>query len=340
MQPVVDGGVGSGRSPLHRREFLRRTARGAAASGLAAAFGSRTVGAAEQRKKPPEMTFQQTPDHLDLTFGPLHLLRYQLRPPAAGGPGVESAAYLHPLSTPGGTVVTDVGPDDHPHHRGVFLSWVEMHGAKDADFWGWGEPAPMEGRRIVNKSVDAPRPELGAARFRAVNEWMADGTRLLTEESRYGVELRDGATMLDYSVRLTPDADLTLARWAFSGFAVRTRKDAEIIPIGAGGRVTLAAPNHMQPASNWPDASWYGLHLKLKDGKEATVVVAGRKANPPTTWHVVAGIGLINPAITAPAAVKLVPAQPLILRYRVLAFDGAPKLPVIQALADAWYQAG
>ena len=64
---------------------------------------------------------------------------------------VESGCYFHPLHTPKGVVVTDVAPPDHPHHRGVFLGWVEMHGKKDADFWGWGEHAPVKGRQIVNK---------------------------------------------------------------------------------------------------------------------------------------------------------------------------------------------
>lgn len=32
-----------------------------------------------------------------------------------------SAAYFDPVNTPSGERVTNVAPDDHPHHRGVFL---------------------------------------------------------------------------------------------------------------------------------------------------------------------------------------------------------------------------
>ena len=118
---------------------------------------------------------------------------------------------------------------------------------------------------------------------------------------------------------------------------MRTRKDGELVPIGPNGEVKLAPPTHTDPASNWPDSPWYGFHLKLADGKEATVAVVGRKGNPPTTCHVVSSIGLLNPCITAPSAVVLRPDPPLVLRYRVAVFDGPPKLPVINRIAESYY---
>src|SRR5688572_19601834 len=61
------------------------------------------------------------------------LISYQLKAPPDAGLPVESGGFFHPMTTPSGTVVTDLAPADHRHHRGVFLAWVEMHGAKDAD---------------------------------------------------------------------------------------------------------------------------------------------------------------------------------------------------------------
>jgi hypothetical protein len=284
------------------------------------------------------LTFARTEEALQLKSGARELLRYQLKKPSKGGPSVESACYIHPLSTPSGTIVTDVGPQDHRHHRGVFLGWVEMHGARDADFWGWGEPAPTARRQIVNRLVEAPPPVLGFPKFRVVNEWRAEGLRLLTEDLRIAVSVREKLTTLDVAVQLTPDAEITLARWAFGGFALRTRKDGEVLPIGPEGAVKRAPAKHTDPASNWPDVHWYGLHLKLSGGREATVAIANRKANPPTTWHVVPGIGLLNPCITAPAMVRILPDKPLVLRYRIIAADGPPDYPTLKALGEEWYQ--
>src|ERR1051326_5674246 len=99
---------------------------------------------------------------------------YYRRPPAGTKLVVDSGAFFHPLTTPGGVTVTDLAPGDHPHHRGVFLGWVEMHGVRDADFWGWGEHAPIQGRRIATRSVV---PTSGG--LRAERDWLADGMVLI-----------------------------------------------------------------------------------------------------------------------------------------------------------------
>jgi hypothetical protein len=284
------------------------------------------------------LKFVRTDSALHLNLGGREVLRYQLKRPASGGPSVESGCYIHPLTTPSGTVVTDVAPADHRHHRGVFLGWVEMHGRKDADFWGWGEPAPTRNRRIANRTLEAPPPVLGFPRFRAVNEWLADGQTLAREDLRVVVILRDGATILDIAVQIAAESELTLARWGFGGFAMRTRKDGEVIPVGPQGVIRRAPPRHTEPESNWPDVQWYGLHLKLRDGKQATVAVVSRQENPPTTWHVVPAIGLINPSITAKGPIQITRDKPLVLRYRVMAFDGAPNLEALNRLGDSWYR--
>lgn len=318
-----------------RRTFLRRTA---VFAGFLA--GTPPVLAAEQRRRPPELAFVRTPEAVQLNFGQQPIVRYQLQKPPAGAASVESACYFHPLATPRGTIVTDVAPEDHRHHRGVFLGWVEVQGAKQGDFWGWGEPAPTAQRKIVNRSIEAPPPALGSARLRAINEWQAEGTILIREDLRAIIGFHAGATMMDLSIQVSAaDAEVRLARWAFGGFAVRTRKDGEVIPFGPAGRIERQPPRHTDPESNWADAPWYGFHLKLADGKEATVAVVGRWNNPATTWHVVSGIGLINPCITAPTAVAIRPDKAIVLRHRVLAFDGPPNLPVLNELANGWYKA-
>jgi hypothetical protein len=46
------------------------------------------------------------------------------------------SSYIHPVYAPGGTVLTDDFPKDHPHHRGVCWSWpiVRFEG-KTYDVW-------------------------------------------------------------------------------------------------------------------------------------------------------------------------------------------------------------
>jgi hypothetical protein len=264
------------------------------------------------------------------------LLRYNLTPPAGTKLSVETGCFFHPLATPGGVVVTEVGPADHPHHRGVFLAWVEMHGKKDADFWGWGEHAPTKDRRIVNREVPRIGTRDGTVSFTARNEWVAEGIGLIDEQLAAAVRTAAPAVILDLTYTLTPTSDVTLSRWAFSGFCVRTRKDGKLRAFSPKGAVELANPSHVKPESDWPDEAWYGYTLELDGGKTAGVAVINHPKNPRTLWHNHRDVRMLNPCIVAPGEVKLEAGKPLVLRYRVVAHDGGTPVELLNRLAKEW----
>ena len=263
-------------------------------------------------------------------------LRYVITKGADAALASESVAYFHPLKTPAGMILTDVGPADHRHHRGVFLGWVEMHGGGvDADFWGWGEHAPTKGRRIENRGITVAGGGAGRAGFTARNEWLADHQSIISEELRAEFQARDTIHVLDLRYTLTPVAELTLSRWAFSGFCVRTRKEG-VAAFDPGGPVKLPSPQHTKPESNWPDRSWYAYTLTGSDAKKGGVALLGHPGNPPTLWHNVTGIGMLNPCVVAPGEMKLAAAKPLVLRYRVVTFDGEVPTAKLDELAREW----
>src|SRR5687768_10452850 len=121
---------------------------------------------------------------VSITQGKQVLATYPLRPEKDANLSVESGCYFHPLKTPAGVTVTEVAPADHPHHRGVFFAWVEMRGKVDGDFWGWGQHAPKDGRRIVNRGIAEVFNENTGAGFVANNQWMAGDEVVLDEELR------------------------------------------------------------------------------------------------------------------------------------------------------------
>ncbi|HKS37421.1 MAG TPA: DUF6807 family protein [Verrucomicrobiae bacterium] len=264
------------------------------------------------------------------------VLRYQLERPADSKLAVDSGCYFHPVSTPTGTVITEIAPSDHPHHRGVFLAWVEMHGRKDADFWGWGEPAPKQDRKIVNRSVTGLKATAKGARFRARNEWLAEAERVIAEDLSVSVRTESGANIIDLVYELRPDADVTLSQWAFSGFCVRTRKDGELEASGPGGLVSLSNPKHTEPASDWPAAKWYDYTLRLGEGMFAGVAVIDHPRNPPSLWHNHRDVRMLNPCIVAPGPLALKAKKPLVLRYLVVAHDGPVNKNLLDRLAAEW----
>lgn len=264
------------------------------------------------------------------------LLRYQLRKPSDSKLSVDSACYFHPLKTPSGLEVTEVAPEDHLHHRGIFLGWVEMHGAKAADFWGWGAHAPKDGRKIENREVGESISSREGATFRARNHWVADGETILEEQLTSSFSVRPGAHVLDLVYRLTPRADLTIAQWAFSGFCVRLRRGGLVDAFNPQGLVQLLDPQHTEPRSDWPAAAWYAFALRLEGGKTAAVAVIDHPQNPPTAWHNHRGLRMLNPCIVAPGRLLLKAGKPLHLRYRVAAADGSYSKDLVGGLAEEW----
>ncbi len=261
-------------------------------------------------------------------------LTYQLKKPDNTKYPLESACYFHPLRTPSGKVLTDFANADHPHHRGIFLGWVEMHGKKDGDFWGWGQPAPIVNRKIVNRSVDESKAESGGAEFAVSNEWEAENEVMLREKLSARFHSIGNANVLDLNYTLSGDADVALSRWAFGGFCVRMVKEGKLAVDGPAGVQKLAVPVHTRPETDWPAAKWYGFTLDFGDGASAGIAVIDHPKNPPTLWHNHREIRMINPAITAPGAVLIKAGEPLVLRYRVVAHDGAADGAVMDKLAE------
>jgi hypothetical protein len=267
------------------------------------------------------------------------LAKYQLQPDRNAELAVESACYFHPLKTPAGVTVTEFAPPDHPHHRGVFLGFVEMRGDVDADFWGWGEHAPKDGRRIVNRAI-RKLPDGSANGFVAINQWVAGDDVVIDEQLRAEVRLIGNVTVLDLQYTLDPKFEIRLPRWAFSGFCVRTRLDGQLQAFGRDGRVDLPDPSHLKPDTDWPAAMWYGYQFRGVNraagdgGVTIGVAVVDHPKNPPSRWHNHRGVGMLNPCVVAPTEVRLKVGEPLVLRYRVIAFDGELPRDRIQRLAE------
>jgi hypothetical protein len=288
-------------------------------------------------KDADRFTVERKPDAVTIA-GPngKEILRYQLERPADSKLSVESGCYFHPVFTPNGTVITETAPSDHPHHRGVFLAWVEMHGRKDADFWGWGEHAPKQDRKIVNRSITGLKATAKDARFRARNEWLAEGERVIAEDLSVSVHAESGANVIDLVYELTPDANVTLSRWAFGGFCVRTLKEGKLEAQGPFGAVLLPNPIHTEPVSDWPAAKWYDYTLRMEDGTVAGVGLIDHPQNPPSLWHNHRDVRMLNPCIVAPGEFTLKAKKPLLLRYRVVAHDGPAEKSLLDRLAREW----
>jgi len=264
------------------------------------------------------------------------VLRYATKKAPDSPCTANSACFFHPVNTPSGIAVTDHAPDDHRHHRGVFLAWYAVRGAKDADFWGWGQFAPTKGRVIENRSVELVSATNDRAELSIKNAWLADGDVMLNEDLTATVRQQGVATILDLRYTLTATADTKLDQSSFGGFSVRSRKDGDFRFVGPEGEVKLPVPHYLKAETDWPAADWYGYTIALKDGKTVGLAVIDHPSNPPAKWHNNRGVWFINPCITAPGPLTMKKGEPLVLRYRLVAHDGPTPSDLLKALLAEW----
>jgi hypothetical protein len=232
--------------------------------------------------------------------------------------------------------VVEFAPSDHPHHRGLFLAWHAMEGSRPADFWGWGQFAPTNDRAITNRSLKLLEADAQHVRLEARNDWVAEGETLIEETTMISAGQQQGLYVIDFDFRLLPKSDITLKQTAFSGFCIKSRKEDNAVYSNPQGEVKLAAPHHLKPESDWPAADWYDYTVALTGGKTIGAAVVDHPGNPPSLWHNLQPIAMLNPCIVAPGPVTLKAGQPLRLRYRVVTHDGPVPTAMLQTLSQQW----
>jgi hypothetical protein len=281
---------------------------------------------------------------------------YMTKKPENIGLTSPSTACFHPVNTPSGERITNIAPNDHPHHRGIFFGWMnsEFHepvvygpnappthplkafNVRRADFWAWGTYAPREGRLIQTRELKLVSADAQRATIQIENDWLVDNRRMAGESDTVTTFERDGVYVMDMAYTVKPVVDYELERAAFGGFDLQARKDGDSYYSTAAGKVTRPDPYYSYPESDWPSEPWYDYTIQLANGKVLGAAVIDHPSNPATRWHNSRGLWMLSPTITTFDAVTIHPDAPLILRYRVVVHDGPPPTDLIEKLSQEW----
>jgi hypothetical protein len=329
----------------------------ATAAAVALAVGLYVVAAPQAAKGASAYTLTPTTYGMQLkTPDDRVVFEYLTKKPENIGLTSPSAACFHPVNTPSGERITALAPNDHPHHRGIFLGWIASefrepanldnygphspHRAVNisrADYWAWGEFAPRDGRVIQNRDIKLTRADAAHAELEIHNDWLVRNRKMLDEVDIVSAAEREGVYAIDLEYRLTPVADYVLDRAAFGGFSVQARKDGESYFANAAGKVNLPDPHYSMPDLNWPSAPWYDYSIHLTgSGKALGVAVIDHPRNPTTTWHNSTHLWMVHPVITAGGPFMISHGETLTLRYRVVVHDGDTPTAVLEKLAAEW----
>ena len=166
---------------------------------------------------------------LDGTNALLVYHKSEVLPPKGSDPSYKRSAFIHPLKTPKGAIVTSIHPDDHLHHVGLWHAWVNTsHGTEKIDFWNLKK---KEGTVRYKKTISLNQ-ESDKKGFTVLQEHIAtyEGKKPITiiEESfSVGIVKEKNTYFIDYvsEQKNVTSQDLELPAYRYGGpIAYRGRR--------------------------------------------------------------------------------------------------------------------
>jgi len=236
--------------------------------------------------------------------------------------------FLHPVRTLGGAVVTDTGPEDHPHHHGVSLAVADLSGTSH-----WG------GRTYVRDQGSTELDNHGRQVLLSVRcnpfgidqriGWFDERDRRQgVENRRVRVRTHHDGWVLSWRSELVPDLDLSVGSPAtngrdgafYGGWFWRT-------PFPTADVTTADGPG-IQNAHGSP-SPW----LLLATPTASLLAVQRRNPRP---WFVRnEGYVGFGPALAASERLAVTPTGPLVEEVDVFVADGKLEIARAQDLLES-----
>jgi len=243
--------------------------------------------------------------------------------------------HFHPLTTPDGTVFTEIHPDDHPWHLGL---WFQPNRVNGLCYW-------QSGWRVVGKEYMPPDESLkkglmGLVEVRAVdikpgNDFGAaiktetfympkqGAAPLLREDRVMTVSPPDagGAYHIDFDIVIEALEPIVFDKYSYGGFHIRTRYFSAKPKLQEfGDKPGLVGTGRKEPPG---ESRYLAVVCEFEKGKTATAVLFDHpdNINHPTAWliHFTPGA-----ALTGKGDIRLAKGETLKLRYRCKLFNGIP----------------
>ena len=294
--------------------------------GATAAFGAESQAADGMRITEDAATGQFT-----IADGAKPVLVYNFNavPVPVGVTGQYAVArsdYVHPLYGPGGEVLTQDYSPDHPHHRGLYWAWPEVTWKGEKRDLHALQGVFARPVRIVRRDVTN-----GCAVLAAESVWKwGDAEPIVRELATVTVlQEKEQRRAIDFEFRFWALAEgVTLARRGqahYGGFNIRlsARTDQQIV-------------THTGEPGSKPRQAWACLTGIPPAGKQpVSLVILQDQANPghPGDWIQYPELNWLQPTFPATGtAYGLKTDTPLILRYRLVVFEGEADEATLQKL--------
>jgi hypothetical protein len=269
------------------------------------------------------------------------VLKYNMatvQPPEGANKLFARSAYIHPVMTPGGKLITNDFPAKHLHHHGIWFPWTEtVFDGKKTDFWNMGKG---EGTVEFVKLEDHGSGDVFGL-FRAQQKHVA----LKTAKGRKDV-LNETWDVRVYGVTdyhlfdltstqsCASDLPLTLKTYHYGGLGVRGSGDWE----GEGDAcVFLTSEGKGRLDGHATAAKWCVMSGTIGAGDSAGGAGIAILCHPsnfrfPQKMRLHPSEPFFNFAPEQDGEFSIEPGKPYVSRYRFVVFDGRPNATSIEKL--------
>lgn len=256
------------------------------------------------------------------------LLAYQYLPleNPKGGAKFKASNFIHPLKTPAGFGVTQVQPDDHLHHFGLWWPWKQIK-IEDRTINTW---ELQNGEGLIQSREVTPTKTGFVAESDYIDRTAPGGPIVVLKETAAvdKVDFRTDSARgyyldIDIAQRCATEHPVEVVQYRYSGFSIRAapewNKDNSSI---------LTSEGKDRYAANFTRATWFLAEGAAGEGKTAGVLMMGAPKNHAhpellRTWdnqHNGAVFANFNPVQEASWTFE--PGGEYTRRYRVFVYDG------------------
>jgi len=250
-------------------------------------------------------------------------------PPAGQSELYNRSAFIHPLWSPSGSVLTNIHPDDHYHHVGIWMPWTKTKFEGQAtDFWNLKSGQGTVRFRKFLSTTSGPVYGGFQAEHDHVALKTADGEKVVLKEVWDVRVYNVGGPGEDYwlwdfvsTQRCVADSPLLLEKYRYGGFGFRATADwkgetaAYLTSTGKTRKDGHATRARWCDTSGVTDGKWKGVtffsHPQNFRHPEAMRIWPGFEQEVFFNWA---------PVQTGDFEMK--PAQDHVFRYRQFVHEG------------------
>ena len=263
----------------------------------------------------------------------------------------EPKPHFHPLALPGGTVLTDLRPQDHPWHLAGWFSWKYINGI---NYWETDRKTGKGAGRTEIADVKVATGKDFSATFALTLRYQPWGKPTVLAEKRsirVSPPRADGRYHIDWTGTFTAaDADVVLDRTplphekggkgygGYAGLSLRLAKETRGWTfLDSEGRQYHQKMGKQAAIMHGLAARWIDYSGTGTDGEAGGAAIFDHPENlrHPPKWYANAGMPYFSPALLFDRPHTIGAGKSLTLRYRILVHPGPGRK---ETLEKQWQQ--